>query len=181
MAATSVSRRIEKSIEALSAKDYEGSFVHLFPAIDKTAKKRRPKDSVGARIKSFISDEEALISGVATNNIFRDINVDGVDFPTAIYKFGRTSIVHEGELDERLQINDGSVLQIGRIWSLPPSYLTGLIIAVVLSPENVTERIDKELSIQLFGHKYQLNELWGKIEIIKQRMCELWQNERLFD
>ncbi|MCH4810441.1 hypothetical protein [Vreelandella neptunia] len=181
MAPTSVSRRIKKSIEAFSDKDYEGSFVHLFPAIDKTAKKRRSKDGVGSRIKSFISDEEALISGVATNNVFKGINVDGVDFPTAIYKFGRTSIVHEGELDERLQINDGSGLQIGHVWSLPPSYLTGFIVAVVLAPENAGEGIEKELSIQLFGQTYQLNELWGKVEVIKQKMCELWQNDRLFD
>lgn len=181
MAATSVSRRIEKSIEALSAKDYEASFVHLFPAIDKTAKKRRPKDGVGSRIKSFISDEEAIISGVALNKVFRGINVDGVDFPTAIYKFGRTSIVHEGELDERLKINDGSGLQIGQVWSLPPSYVTGLIISEVLSPENAGEKLEKELHIELFGHRYQLNDLWGKVDIIKQRMCELWQNDQLFD
>ena len=33
--------------------DSEGAFVDLFPAIDKTGKRRRPKDSVGKRIKSF--------------------------------------------------------------------------------------------------------------------------------
>ncbi|CAK0756576.1 hypothetical protein CCP3SC5AM1_2270004 [Gammaproteobacteria bacterium] len=40
-----------KSIDALGKKDYEDAFVQLFPAIDKTAKKRRSKDGVGARIK----------------------------------------------------------------------------------------------------------------------------------
>jgi len=73
MDVTSISRRIEKSIEALAKKDYEDAFVQLFPAIDKTAKKRRSKGGVGTRIKSFISDEEALITAIATNNIIKDI------------------------------------------------------------------------------------------------------------
>lgn len=88
MTATSISRRIEASIQSLSSKDYEAAFIHLFPAIDKTAKKRRPKDGVGQRIKSFISDEEKIISAVATNNIFRNIQFDDIDFPTALYKLG---------------------------------------------------------------------------------------------
>jgi len=63
------------------------------------------KDGVAQRIKAFISDEEGIITAVATNNFIRNITVNGIDFPTALYKFGRTSIAHEGELDERLQIN----------------------------------------------------------------------------
>ena len=92
MTATSISRRIEASIQSLSSKDYEAAFIHLFPAIDKTAKKRRPKDGVGKRIKSFISDEEDIIFAVAIKNIIRNVQFDGIDFPTALYKFGRTSI-----------------------------------------------------------------------------------------
>jgi len=106
MSTSSISRRIESSIQALDRKAYEDAFIHLFPAIDKTAKKRRDKDGVAQRIKAFISDEEGIITVVATNNFIRNITVNGIDFPTALYKFGRTSIAHEGELDERLQINE---------------------------------------------------------------------------
>lgn len=76
--------------------------IHFFPALDKTAKKRRPKDAVGSRIGNFIADQEAIITAVAAGNIFRNITVDGISFPDAIYKFGRTSFAHEGELDKRL-------------------------------------------------------------------------------
>ena len=40
MSASSISRRIESSIQAMNRKAYEDAFIHLFPAIDKTAKKR---------------------------------------------------------------------------------------------------------------------------------------------
>jgi hypothetical protein len=180
MTVTSISRRIEKSIEALGKKDYEDAFVQLFPAIDKTAKKRRSKAGVGARIKNFISDEEAIITAIATNNIITNINVDGVDFPTALYKFGRTSIVHEGELDERLKINEQGSLQIGHVWNLPSSYITGLIVAVITAPENAKESINGNIGITLFGTQYKANDLWGKVGIIQSKIREVFCNDELF-
>ncbi|GGY10510.1 hypothetical protein GCM10007160_42150 [Litchfieldella qijiaojingensis] len=177
---TSISRRIEKSISALQRKDFEDSFVQLFPAVDKTAKKRRSKAKVGERIKGFIQDEEAIISGVATNNVFKGIMVDDVDFPTALYKFGRTSIVHEGELDERLKINERGTMQIGRVWNLPSSYITGLIVAVILAKENSSESLEHDYSISLFGTNYSVNSIWGNRSVIEQKMCELWRNPDLF-
>ena len=180
MTATSISRRVEKSIESLGERDYENAFVQLFPALDKTAKKRRPKEGVGSRIKNFISDEEAIITAVATNNIFKGMNVDGIDLPTALYKFGRTSIVHEGELDERLNINEHGRIEIGKVWNLSSSYITGLIVSVIIAPENNNEKIEKDFNISLFGTNYKVNELWGEIEIVKKRMCNLWKNDDLF-
>lgn len=59
-----VSRRLQQCIERLQANDYEGALVNLFPAIDKTAKKRRRKAGVGVRIRSFLKDEEVLITAV---------------------------------------------------------------------------------------------------------------------
>lgn len=177
---TSISRCIDRSIAALQAGDFEAAFIQLFPAVDKTAKKRRSKDGVGSRIKSFIRDEEIIITGIATNNVFKGIMVNDVDFPTAIYKFGRTSIVHEGELDERLHINEQGEIKIGDVWSLPSSYITGIIMAVILSSENKTEKMDSVYQIQLFENSYAANSLWGQREVIEQRMCELWRNPDLF-
>ena len=119
--ASSVSRRLADCLQAHARGDYEGALVHFFPALDKVSKRRRPKDGVGARIRSFLSDEEALISAIATGNVFRNIQVDGVTFPDAIYRFGRTSIAHEGELDRRLTISKDGSLSIGEVWALPSS------------------------------------------------------------
>src|SRR3990172_10754339 len=102
---SSISRRIQSCINYADAGNYESAMVNFFPALDKTAKRRRPKDGVGDRIRRFISDQEAIITAIATGNVFRNISINGVSFPEAIYKFGRTPIAHEGELHPPLTFN----------------------------------------------------------------------------
>jgi hypothetical protein len=177
---SAVSRRIESCIKYANSKDYESALIHFFPALDKTAKRRRPKDGVGSRIEKFISDQEAIISAIATGNILRNINVDGISFPKAIYKFGRTSIAHEGELDPRLTINEMGVLTIGQVWNLPSSYITGLTVGVIVAPENAQEHIDAPLGITLFEKQFGINELWGAEETIKQLICDAFGNPDVF-
>lgn len=58
-------------------KDFEAALVHYFPALDKTAKKRRPAAKVGERIRAFLDDELEIISDIATKNIFI-VNCNGV-------------------------------------------------------------------------------------------------------
>jgi hypothetical protein len=103
---TGISRRIASCIRYTIAKDYEAAMVNFFPALDKTAKTRRPKCGVAARIKGFLADEEALITAIAIRNAFVGVKFNGMSFPDAIYKFGRTAIAHEGELDPRLTFID---------------------------------------------------------------------------
>jgi len=68
MKPSSVSRRIESCIKFANIKDYESALIHFFPALvpalDKTAKKRRPKEGVGSRIRKFIADQEGIISAI---------------------------------------------------------------------------------------------------------------------
>ncbi|MDO6685396.1 MULTISPECIES: hypothetical protein [unclassified Agarivorans] len=160
MSTSSISRRIESSINSFQQNDFESALVHYFPALDKTAKKRFPKDAVGKRIKKFLDDELDIITYIATQNIFR-INVDGVSFPEAIYKFGRTSIAHEGELDPRLNFDNTTGMSIGEQWNLPPSFIIGLILSVVLAPENNTEQLNGSYGVTIHGDKLDLGQQWG--------------------
>lgn len=177
---SSVSRRLSDCLQAHSRGDFEGSLVHFFPALDKVSKRRRPKDGVGARIRSFLSDEEALISAIATGNIFKNISVQGVSFPDAIYKFGRTSIAHEGELDQRLTITHDGSLSIGEVWALPSSYITAMCVAVMSAPECIGERISGNATITIFGNQWQLNELWGANKKLKNSIAIAFQNPDIF-
>lgn len=169
MSSSSVSRRMESCIEALLKEDFEAALVHYFPALDKTAKKRRPASKVGERIRDFIDDELDIISDIATRNIIR-VNCNGVSFPEAIYKFGRTSISHEGELDPRLNFSNSSGMTIGDTWNLPPAFITGLSIAVILAPENANERFQKEYEVAIHEERYSANELWGQRQLIRNTM-----------
>ena len=178
---SSISRRIQSCINYANASNYESAMVNFFPALDKTAKRRRPKDGVGERIRRFISDQEAIITAVATGNVFRNFFVNGVSFPEAIYKFGRTPIAHEGELDPRLTFNDAGDLQIGSTWNLPSSYITGLCVGVMVAQENTQEFINAPLSLTIFGHEFQINELWGAEPLVKKIIADAFRNPHLFD
>lgn len=177
-----ISRRLQQCVTHLQSKDCEGALVNLFPAIDKTAKKRRPKEGVGSRIRAFLEEEEALISAIATGNVFTRISVDGVTITDALYKFGRTPIAHEGELDPRLQFNDSGSLEIGsERWNLPSGYIVGMSVAVVAAQENEAERVAEDLGITLFGQQFRVNELWGQREKVRGFICEKFRNPRLFE
>ncbi|AIA75302.1 hypothetical protein FF32_10715 [Halomonas campaniensis] len=178
---TGVSRRLQQCIERLQASDYEGALVNLFPAIDKTAKKRRPKAGVGARIRSFLKDEEVLITAVGMGNVFKNCSFDGVSFEDALYKFGRTPIAHEGELDPRLRFNESGGLQIGKEnWNLPANYIVGMALAVITAPENKGEETAEGLSVQVFGRQFSLNELWGKPDLLRSHISEVFRDPQLF-
>ena len=177
---SSVSRRLAACFDAFQRKDYEAALVHFFPALDKVAKRRRPKEGVGSRIRAFLKDEEVLISAIATNNVFRGAVFDGVTFEEAIYKFGRTAIAHEGELDPRLQFVDGGSWSIGEVWQLPSNYILGLCISVMVAPESNGERIDSDAKVTLFGREWEINHLWGAEQAVKSHIAGAFRNPALF-
>lgn len=179
---TGVSRRLLQCIKHLQENDFEGALVNLFPALDQTAKRRRSKDGVGKRIKAFLEEEEKLISIVATGNCLSNIVCDGVSITDALYKFGRTSIAHEGELDSRLEFNsNGSVLIGTEKWSLPSGYITGMCIAVITAKENANECVGELLAITVFGRSFAIAELWGNSAEIKAHICQQFKNSELFN
>lgn len=178
---SSVSRRIEKSLSYFAAGDAENCLINLFPSIDKVSKRRRPKARVGERIRGFLTDEERLITGIATNNILV-VEVNGMTFPQAMYKYGRTSIVHEGELDDRLKFSSDGSIHIGDTWILNRGYIFGMIVAVIVAPESLGEYLHLDGKITIFhNHQYAVNDIWGQREKIRNVMRELWRNESLFD
>ncbi|NMZ50184.1 hypothetical protein [Pseudomonas poae] len=176
---TSVSRRIHSCLQHISENEHEQALIHFFPALDKTAKKRRPKLNVGARFKAFLSDEEGIISLLALNHYIVNVRVDGYTFPEAIYKFGRNCIAHEGELDPRLNFNNEFGMQIGFNWNLPPSYISALAIIVMTAPENENEFIDSPASITLFDRSFPINDLWGAKDELEKLILKNFEHYEL--
>ena len=76
--------------------------------------------------------------------------------------------------------NESGNIQIGHVWNLPSSYITGLIVAVIVSPENSNEHIDQNIVITLFGETFKANDIWGKREIIQNKICQVFKNNDLF-
>lgn len=171
----SIGRRIESCLSDYERNDFESSFIHLFPAIDKTAKKRYPKKGVGDRIKTFLKDNETIIQFIATSSVITFI-AEGISFEDALYKFGRTSIMHEGELDNRLVIHNKQYISIGETWELPKSYICSLALSVVLAPENHDDYFINRYRINTPIGELILNSLWGKSEEISERIKQALNN-----
>ncbi|MGM5670785.1 hypothetical protein [Enterobacter cloacae] len=159
---TVIGRRIESALAAYVNKDFETSLLHLFPVLDKTARKRRPKAKVGDRIRSFIADEEDLITYLAIGNIIKGVHSFGVRFPEAVYKYGRCSIEHEGELDPRLKIIYENRCSIGKEWELPYTFIIAMIMSVILAEENKNDILIRDMYLTFFDKKFILNKLWGQ-------------------
>ena len=175
-----ISRRIAASIQALQASDYEGCLVHYFPALDATAKRRRPKDRVGDRIRRFLDDEEAAIFLIAGGHRFFGNFVDGFCFSDAVYQYGRTSVMHEGVLDPRLSFDEVNGFQLGSHWKLNPSFIAALLVAAMMAPENERERYSSEVTFSIAGRLWRLEEIWGAREAVRIHLAQRFNLEGNF-
>lgn len=167
---SSISRRIESTLRHLKASEHEEALIHLAPAIDKTAKRRRDV-GVGPRIRSFLADEERLITYLGTGIAIEGFEAGNMSLPKAIYEFLRNPIAHEGELDPRLEFveSDGFAISDDK-WSLPVPFLHALCLSVILAPENSAERLSTAVPIGLFGQVVDANALWGQRELVRRRI-----------
>jgi len=101
-----VSRNVSEGLKYLLQKEYECALTMYFPALDKTSKKRLPRGNVGQRIKKFLNDQYDIINFVTWgyNLVPNNFKINGVSFSDIVYKYARCSLIHEGQLDERLEI-----------------------------------------------------------------------------
>ena len=173
MKSSGLSRRIEKSIELLITKDYESVLLNLFPAMEKTAKKRYPKHKVGERFKMFIREECRYMTGLTTSSSIGNFASKDMDLAEAIYKFARNPLIHEAELDFRISINENDQITFGPdYWSIPTFLLLGMILVVILAPENKNESGCNNYHCEIFGNIHLFGELWGKKSIMKKKLEE---------
>ncbi|MCE1503643.1 hypothetical protein LWU40_18120 [Enterobacter hormaechei] len=164
----SVGRRLEAAFSEFSNKNYESCLIHLFPAIDKTSKKRYPKAKVGERICKFIQEEQDLISYIATGNILSHIEIDGMTLSRAIYLYGRCPIAHEGELDPRLQISEDNTMMFGTKWVFSTNFIFALMISVIVAPENSEEFFVNDIGLSFCNKNFMGNDLWGNAVKVRE-------------
>lgn len=167
----SIGRRLEATLVAFRNKDYETCLIHLFPALDKTAKRRRPSAKVGERICKFLEENEDLLSYIAMNgSVLRNVHVGDMSVPKAIYSYARCPIAHEGELDPRLQITEENKMMFGKEWIFPTSYIFALIIAVLIAPENSDEFLQENIILDFSNKSFSANEMWGCASSVRKEI-----------
>jgi hypothetical protein len=166
---SAISRRLEKALVALFDKDYETSLLHCFPAIDKTASKRRPKQGVGKRFKSFLDDQRNIIMPIGLGmKMGRGCTFGGILFEDAVYDLARNNLVHEGEFADNFKVHEKQGSRLGGSWLLSDKNILALIIATVAANENQNEMFSKSYPVTLCNKHFDINDLWGKEKDIEK-------------
>ena len=168
----SVSDRVREAIDCLQRGQPTNALIQVSIAIDATAKALYPRDKVGQRCKKFLRENQALITlfGLGFLDIHGDIHYSWPDDPRGyktqeevLYNVVRCSLLHDGELDERVRLTHERVLgsERGGIVLLSTHIITGLILAVVASTP-AKYPMPAHYTITVGGATYPMSEFWGK-------------------
>jgi hypothetical protein len=177
----SIKSRVLKSIQDSSRGELENALIQALIALDTTAKREGITGTNASRIKTFLSNNRALLTRAGLiflefrgTVILKSLNASGqlVDqtLEEILYHVLRCHLLHEGEIppqiiftkDQRFGSDDQ-----GRV-ILPETFIFGILMCVIGSHSNTGERLNKPIGITIHGKKYLIDSLWGmKDEIHK--------------
>ena len=168
-----IGNRVKEAIEKIVQGDFENALIQISIAIDASGKKKRPKDGVGVRYKSFIRDHESFIvyslvgikSTASPVLTFPNPHGDDFDIAHAYYKSVRNGLLHEGEIGDKLEIIEGNQIAYnnGKV-SISQNILWSLLLVVICDPVNANESIEGIHNIQVQGKELSLHNMWGKLQ-----------------
>ena len=169
--------RVKEAIDKLNQGDPVNALIQVCIAIDGTSKKEfhgKVRKSPSLRYKEFIKKHQAFITKVALGKleiagpiIFQIGRSDVADYKNLeeiLYKIVRCSLLHEGELPEKVEITKENVLGVtaeGK-FLISFNFIIAMIMAVVGSEVNVNQRIPDGYSIGIGNTRIDLNDFWGK-------------------
>jgi hypothetical protein len=174
----SIANFISGAITLHNLGQHDTALALVCSSIDGTSKKVFPNAKKNTdRNKDFIKKYFRLIStygfpGISAESIrikcinIQDVTTDKegyVGIEEIIYHIIRCSLIHECELDSRIQFIDQT--QIGdfnKFFQLPKQTIFGLILAVVLCKNNWNEKCNQEIAINLNGQLIDINDIWGQ-------------------
>ena len=173
----SIAKFISGAITLNNLGQYNTAFALVCSSVDATSKKIFPTENNNTRNKSFIKKYFRIIStygfpGISAGGIkikcsnIPDLKTDNegyVGIEDIIYHVIRCGLVHECQLDSRLQFIDQTRIgDFDKYFQLPKQTIWGLIIAVVLCEKNQSEKCNENITIKINGHDYNIDEMWGQ-------------------
>lgn len=197
-----IEKRIRKSLKCLGEGDAEDAILHISPIIDVVAKERYTEiQSVGERVKKYISDEQSLIYYLSTqgkmklpddvriilvdhNNSDKPVGGRGGELADFIYYNIRCAQTHDAEIDYEF-IDFGRQFGIGRQtfegdgrplapgkFVISNATVLAIILSVICSPENRRIRLDGDIT--LYGSiVLEKDKLVGNKEYLMEKLKHL--------
>ncbi len=164
--------RVKECIDKVNIGDFENALIQLSIAFDATAKREYPKLKVGERFKKFLRDNQDIITFFTfATNMFIDCVFDGYTLEDIIYHVLRCGLLHEGSIPDEIEFVDEIVLgRPGGRWRFPKTYVWGGLLAIIGAKSNAKERIPPQYAMLIMGKQYQVNELWGRCDVIRKKM-----------
>jgi hypothetical protein len=168
----SVADRVTESINKYNSSDLENALIQVCIALDGTAKSEYPRiKKVGERFRAFIRANMDIITFFTFNtNVFINCKFGEYTIDQFIYKVLRCGLLHEGELSKMFKFTEPSEpVSIGtKQWCFPKTFIYGTLLAVIGASSNSNQRVADHLVVAIMGTKFRINELWGRIDLIRK-------------
>ena len=171
---------VAASLDELHAGRYDVALALACAAVDATAARHASVSAPSGnakRFKGFLEDNMRVITtfgfpGIIADGIrikctnVPDLKTDPngyVSVSDIIYHAVRCGLLHECVIDERIEFTkETSVGDFDRKFEIPRNVIFGLLMAVILSPLNRAEVLDREYSVSIHGTRVDLQSLWGQ-------------------
>ena len=173
-----IGKRVFEAVEKVQAGDPEGALIPVSIAIDATSANlygtqgRSSRDS----FKKFIDEYFPVITRVAFGGaVIGKLRVKyyhpeikknpgGICSAAEIfYHVIRCGLLHDACLPASLKFEEGNIIAVqDGLLVLPASLIDGLIMAVVVCPDNADKSLPSERSFNIGGSDYPLSNFWGK-------------------
>lgn len=175
-----IAARIQECTAKLAQGDAENAFIQLAIAIDGTAKLLYPGKKTSERCKKFLKDSLPFILWSLTNgtparttSLSFEVSTPNdsgefIEFEDLVYKVMRCSLLHDGELSEKVEFVEASMIGTlnGRV-QFPLALLGSLLFAVIASPVNERQRVSESTSFIFGKTKIPINHMLGNLEKTK--------------
>lgn len=175
-----IAARIQECTAKLSLGDAENAFIQLAIAIDGTAKLLYPGKKTSERCKQFLKASLPFIlwslsNGTPAKAHSLSFEISGssesstrIEFEDLVYKVMRCSLLHDGELSEKVAFVNAPYIGTlnGRV-QFPLALLGSLLFAVIASPVNERQRVSESTSFTFGKAKVPVNHMLGSLEKTK--------------
>ncbi|MBT6051093.1 MAG: hypothetical protein HOG49_30205 [Candidatus Scalindua sp.] len=177
----SIGTFVSSSLELMNEGKYDVALSLACSAVDATSAKCFPNEkSNNARYKSFLIKNMRIVTtygmpGVSAGGIrIKCINIPDLKtnadhmagLEDILYHVIRCGLIHQCEIENRIEFTERTMLgDFDGKFRIPFSIIFGLIMAVILSKENSSERMPNIKEFNISGDNIDLNSFWGKGEI----------------
>lgn len=181
----SIGTFVSASLDALNEGKYDIALSLACSAVDATAAKVFPNKNNNSRYKSFLKQNMRVITtfgmpGISAAGIsIKCVNVPGIKtdqnqvapLEDILYHIVRCGLIHECELDQRLEFTERTQLgDFGNRFRIPYAIVIGLLVSVILAKENRSETVSGNHRIFVNGAAISLNDLWGQSDEISKKI-----------